>query len=135
MLVKHNVPIVKELLSHYRAIISQLGLCDDMQNLIALRILIQKIVDNIPKPVRRDPNYFEFHRYLIVVHLLIMKNECIHHGIKSVINKINASILRYCKDIILAQSEKGLMLGWVLKLHNELQHGITFPTAALGKVI
>ena len=97
--------------------------------------MLQKLVGNIPTQEKRSPIYIEFHRYLMVTHLLIMKSECVFHGLENAKLKANASILRYCKDIILAQSERGMMLDWVLKLHNELQSGISFPTAGLGKMI
>ena len=96
--------------------------------------MLSKLVSNVPPTEKRGPTNIEFHRYLMVTHLLIMNSECFFHRLDSV-KKITISILRYCKDIILQQRENGLILSWVLKLHNEMSSGINFPAAGLGKTI
>ena len=66
-----------------------------------LREMLQKLVKNLEAVVgdKNSPIYIEFHKYLVVTHLLLLKGECIRNNLHNVNAKLCTSLLRYCKDI------------------------------------
>ena len=66
-----------------------------------LREMLQKLVKNLEALVgdKNSPILVEFHQYLMVTHLLLLKGECVRNNLHSVNAKLCTSQLRYCKDI------------------------------------
>ena len=66
-----------------------------------LREMLQKLVKNLEALVgdKNSPILVEFHQYLMVTHLLLLKGECVRNNLHSVNAKLCTSLLRYCKDI------------------------------------
>ena len=63
--------------------------------------MLQKLVKNLETLVgdTKSPIYIEFLKYLMVTHLLLLKNECVKNNLHNVNAKLCTSLLRYCKDI------------------------------------
>lgn len=66
-----------------------------------LREMLQKLVKNLEGLVndKNSPILIEFHQYLMVTHLLLLKGECTKNNLHNVNAKLCTSLLRYCKDI------------------------------------
>jgi len=63
--------------------------------------MLQKLVKNLEAVVgdKNSPIYIEFHKFLVVTHLLLLKGECVKNNLHNVNAKLCTSLLRYCKDI------------------------------------
>jgi intraflagellar transport protein 172 len=48
---------------------------------------------------RNNPIYQEFYRYLMITHLLNVKQEAAKYGLTTVMAKLCSSLLRYTKEI------------------------------------
>ena len=86
------------MLSVYKTItIEVLATTNDIEMGI-LREMLQKLVKNLEFGDKKV-HYHEFHKYLMVVHLLILKSETGRKELSKVTAALATSLLRYSKDI------------------------------------
>jgi len=66
-----------------------------------LKEMLQKLIKNLEGLVgdKNSPIYIEFHKYLMVCHLLLLKGVCTQNNLNNISAKLATSLLRYCKDI------------------------------------
>jgi len=73
---------------------------DNSVELGVLREMLAKLVEGLEMQVaNNNPIYIEFHRYLVITHLLLMKIDCQKYNLAGVSAKLTASLLRYTKEI------------------------------------
>ena len=62
--------------------------------------MLQKLTENLEMQVAsNNPIYQEFYRYLMITHLLNVKQEGAKYGLTTVMAKLCSSLLRYTKEI------------------------------------
>jgi len=63
--------------------------------------MLQKLVKNLETMIgdKTNPIFQEFHKFLMVTHLLLLKGECSEKGLDRVLAKLSTSLLRYCKEV------------------------------------
>lgn len=101
VLTRYNSPAFQEMLPVYKTIAQDvLATVNDVE-LQILREMLQKLVKNLEGVVgdKNSPIYVEFHKYLMVCHLLLLKGTCAQHNLNNISAKLATSLLRYCKDI------------------------------------
>jgi hypothetical protein len=97
-IVQIDVPAIPQMLSVYKTItIEVLATINEIEMQI-LREMLQKLVKNLEQGAK-NTHYHEFHKYLMVVHLLLLKGECGRKNLPRVASALATSLLRYTKDI------------------------------------
>lgn len=98
VLSRFNVPAIPQMLSVYKTItIEVLATANEIEMQI-LREMLQKLVKNLEAGDKKV-HYHEFHKYLMVVHLLLLKSETSRKQLFKVAASLSTSLLRYSKDI------------------------------------
>jgi intraflagellar transport protein 172 len=98
VLTRFGVPAIPQMLSVYKTItIEVLATINEIEMQI-LREMLQKLVKNLEAGAK-NTHYHEFHKYLMVVHLLLLKGECGRKNLPRVASALATSLLRYTKDI------------------------------------
>jgi intraflagellar transport protein 172 len=73
---------------------------DNIVELGVLKEMLVKLVDGLAAQVaNNNPIYVEFFRFLMIVHLQLMKVDCQKHGLTGVLAKLTGCLLRYTKEI------------------------------------
>jgi intraflagellar transport protein 172 len=84
----------------YKTIAVEVLAMDNNVELEVLREMLSKLVENLEMQVDpSNPIYAEFYRYLVITHLVLVKQECSKHNLTGVLAKLNSSLLRYTKEI------------------------------------
>jgi len=88
------------MLSVYKTISMEVLAIDNSVELAVLKEMLQKLVENLETQVEKsNPIYVEFFRFLMITHLLTMKQECGKHSLQNVQAKLTSCLLRYTKEI------------------------------------
>lgn len=89
------------MLPAYKTIAQDVLSSDSEIELQILREMLQKLVKNLEAAIgdRNSPVFQEFHRFLTITHLLLLKGECGKNNLNRCNAKLCTSLLRYCKDI------------------------------------
>mmetsp|Transcript_8995 Transcript_8995/g.8356 ORF Transcript_8995/g.8356 Transcript_8995/m.8356 type:complete len:177 (+) Transcript_8995:2338-2868(+) len=65
-----------------------------------LKEMLQKLCENLSLQVEtKNPIYVEFEKYMLITHLMLLKNECARNNLTRVLAKLCTSLLRYTKEI------------------------------------
>jgi intraflagellar transport protein 172 len=84
----------------YKTISVEVLAMDNNVELAVLKEMLQKLIENLEMQVdRSNPIYSEFFRYLVITHLLLMKQDCQKHGLTTVLAQLTSCLLRYTKEI------------------------------------
>lgn len=74
VLVRYGCPAIQQMLPVYKTISVEVLAIDNSVELQVLKEMLQKLIEQLEAQVdRSNPIYVEFHRYLVIVHLLLMK--------------------------------------------------------------
>ena len=89
------------MLPAYKTIAQDVLASDSDIELEILKEMLQKLIKNLEALLgdRNSPVFVEFHRYLMVTHLLLLKGQCARNNLGRCQAKLCTSLLRYCKDI------------------------------------
>lgn len=86
------------MLSVYKTITIEVLATTNEIEMQILKQMLQKLVQNLEQGAK-NTHYHEFHKYLMVVHLLLLKGECTRKQLPRVAAALATSLLRYSKDI------------------------------------
>lgn len=98
VLTRFNVPAIPQMLSVYKTIAIEVLATTNEVEMSMLREMLQKLVKNLEAGGNKV-HYHEFHKYLMVVHLLLLKADTSRKNLHRVSAALATSLLRYSKDI------------------------------------
>jgi intraflagellar transport protein 172 len=99
-LIRYGCPAIQQMLPVYKTIAVEVLATDHAVELGVLKEMLSKLVENLENQVaRNNPIYQEFHRYLMISHLQVMKVECANHNLVKTSAKLTQCLLRYTKEI------------------------------------
>lgn len=100
MLVRYGCPAIQQILPVYKTISMEVLAMDNAVELAVLKDMLQKLVENLESQIdKSNPIYVEFFKFLMITHLLNMKQECSKHQLTPVLSKLTSCLLRYTKEI------------------------------------
>lgn len=100
-ITKYGSPAIQQMLPVYKTIAVEILASVNSIELEILREMLQKLMGNIEESVgdRNSAIYQEFHKYLMVTHLLLLKDEVQKNRLDKCFAKLSTSLLRYCRDV------------------------------------
>lgn len=101
VLSRYNSPAFAEMIPVYRTIAQDVLATVNEVELQILREMLQKFMKNLLEFVgtKDNANYQEFMKYLMMTHLLLLKEEAQRHKLTNCQAKLTTSLLRYVKEI------------------------------------
>jgi intraflagellar transport protein 172 len=97
-LSRFNAPAIPQMLPVYKTIAIECLAAVNEVELTILREMLQKLVKNLEYGDKKV-HYIEFHKYLMVTHLILLKNECNRKNLDRVSAALCTSLLRYSNII------------------------------------
>lgn len=77
VLLRYNCPAIQQMLPVFKTIAIEVLAMDNIVELGVLRDMLSKLVENLEQQVaKNNPIYVEFMRYLVITHLLLVKQDC-----------------------------------------------------------
>lgn len=81
-LIRYGCPAIQQMLAVYKTIAIEVLASDVTVELGVLKEMLFKLVENLEGQVQRtNPIYLEFHRYLMIAHLQLMKVDCTKYNL------------------------------------------------------
>jgi len=76
-LIRYGCPAIQQMLPVYKTISVEVLANDNAVELGVLKEMLHKLVENLEQQVQKTNNiYKEFHNYLMIAHLQLMKVDC-----------------------------------------------------------